>query len=737
MTGEGAASFDLEFAESLANGLELLKGDFGAVLLNLCLTDSSGIETLRKVRGRFGSTPIFVLSESKSRRTTAMLQETEPPEIITRKNLSPKLLLHKLSKTPTSQHPHVSRNVASRVLSLPFQATADTALIPGNGVVPSSNGGSPQLVRLKAEDNGSAITSKDFIPPDNLGSLNATIGRNEQEPRNTLRALRRVPGGSGTREKTAIWKIGSEDPRDQRLTPVCGKTRQQMSCKLEVQHLSAVLDMMSDGIVTITLDGDISSWNEGAERIYGHPASDVVGQNISQLLSPSQSLKLGTVLKKARMGGPTSRFESVGVRRGGNTFPCSIAVLPSFDEDGKVVDATMVVRETHNQWRLDAQFRQGQKMEALGQLAGGMAHDFNNLLGIISGYSELLEVQLDQKEDAIATCEKIRSTTDRGAGLVTQLLAFSRQQMLEPKIININTIVSDTAEVVRRMVAQDIEIVTDLNTDLWTIRADGVQFQQVIMNLAVNARDAMPGGGVLRFQTDNFIVDSEYAEKNPPILGGKYVRLRATDNGTGIDPETKSHIFEPFFTTKSRGKGTGLGLATVYGIVKQSGGYIWVDSILGSGTTFSIYLPRVGDRADLISSNVEPYIELQTSPSGKTILLLDDDPSMLDIMSRFLKSEGYEVLPTGTAAEALRIAAEHDGFIHLFLTDIIMPGMSGPLVAEKLLHSRPTTRILFVSGHNTEKLQGSLAFHPARVFVQKPFTRRVLLEGVRVALATD
>jgi PAS domain S-box-containing protein len=492
--------------------------------------------------------------------------------------------------------------------------------------------------------------------------------------------------------------------------------------------------VLSDGIIAITLDGTILSWNEGAERVYGHAAPYVMGQNISMLLSPGRRSEIDGVLRRTRNGEQTIRFDTVGVRSDGNTFPCSLAVVPAFEDDGSVTEATMIVRETRDQWRLDAQFRQAQKMEAIGQLAGGIAHDFNNLLGVISGYTELLEVQLEHQDPAIEISEKIRRTTHRAAGLVTQLLAFSRQQVLEPKIVSLNDIVSDTAEIVRRMVGQDIEIVTRLQDDLWTTQADEVQLQQVIMNLAVNARDAMPNGGTLRLETENISVDGEYADKNPPILPGEYVQLQATDNGAGIDSKTKSRIFEPFFTTKERGKGTGLGLATVYGIVKQSGGYIWVNSAVGTGTTFSICLPRVGSAKDLSNRRIPAATKARNSRSCETILLLEDDPSMLDIISRFLENEGYTVLPTSNATEALRKAHEHEGYIDLFLTDIVMPGMSGPLAAEKLLDARPATRILFVSGHSRDKIPGNLDYDRSRIFVQKPFTRRALMDKVREVL---
>jgi len=737
MGGEGAAGFNVELAHNLATGLKLLKENFAAVLLNLHLADSDGIETLRKVRRSFESKQIFVMSESMDIAMAEMVLESEPTKIIRRKTLSPKLLMRELVKNQSPLRSSANRAPVARVVPSFFSTTTEGAVIVRDGIIQLANGRFRKFVRLKPEKQCIGMALKEFIHHDDLAKIEQGHNENEADLGCTHYASTRLALGNGTWKKADVCRIDSGDPWDQRVILVFRETRKGKQCGPGLRHLASVLDTLGDGIVAITLDGDILSWNEGAERIYGHAPSFAMGKPASMLLSSGQSLVLKSLLERTRKGEQTVRFETVGQRIDRTTFPCSCAVLPSFGDDGEVIGATLIVREIRDQWRLDAQFRQAQKMEAIGQLAGGIAHDFNNLLAVISGYTELLEQQLGSQHLAIGTSEKIRRTTDRAAGLVTQLLAFSRQQVLQPKIISLNAVVSGTAEIVRRLVGQEIEIVTQLQDDLWTVRADEVQLQQVIMNLAVNARDAMPNGGVLRLETDDIVVNSEDAQRNPPILPGEYVRLQASDNGAGIDAKTKSRIFEPFFTTKQRGKGTGLGLATVYGIVKQSGGYIWVNSIMGTGTTFSIFLPRVGCSEELSNPGIKVDLKPVKSPSSETILLLEDDPSMLEIVSRFLEGGGYTVLATCNAAEALKTASEHDGNIDLFLSDVVMPGMSGPLAAERLLHTRPTTRILFVSGHSTEKIRGSLAHHRTRAFVQKPFTRRVLMDKVREVLDSN
>jgi PAS domain S-box-containing protein len=378
--------------------------------------------------------------------------------------------------------------------------------------------------------------------------------------------------------------------------------------------------------------------------------------------------------------------------------------------------------------RTEAQLRQAQKMEAVGRLAGGIAHDFNNLLTTILGTSDLLLEELPEQKRWREDVEEIRKAGDRAASLTRQLLAFSRKQVIEAAALNLNETVSSVSSMLRRLIGEDIELVTRLDPDLGMIRADSGQVEQVLMNLAVNARDAMPKGGALVIETMNTQVEGD-KDAGPGIPPGSYVMLAVSDNGIGMDAEVQSHIFEPFFTTKEQGKGTGLGLATVYGIVRQSGGYVAVSSALGVGATFKIYLPRVKDVP-------EPKVTPRVSPRGgtETILVAEDEPAVRNLARRVLESHGYSVIAASGGEEALAMSRGFDGRIHLLLTDVIMPGMSGPQLADRIASEREDARVLFMSGYTDTAISHHGVLEPGIWYLQKPFSPVGLAEKVREVL---
>ncbi len=381
--------------------------------------------------------------------------------------------------------------------------------------------------------------------------------------------------------------------------------------------------------------------------------------------------------------------------------------------------------------KLEQQLRQAQKMEAVGRLSGGVAHDFNNLLGVIIGYSEVLQDRLPTGEPHRRHVEEIKKAGQRAASLTRQLLAFSRQQVLEPKVLDLNAIVLDVERMLRRLIGEDIELTTSVDPDLGRVKADQGQIEQVIMNLAVNARDAMPEGGKLTLETANVELGEDYADHHPLVAPGPYVLLAVTDNGMGMDAETQAHIFEPFFTTKEPGKGTGLGLATVYGVIKQSGGYIWVYSELGQGTTFKIYLPRVDAPVQTAPHSVAPAKSLQGS---ETILLVEDEESLRTLTLGLLQRHGYAVLAASSGAQALEIARRHQGRIHLLLTDVVMPGISGRALAEHLLALHPGIKVLYMSGYTKFAISHHGVLEEGPSLLQKPFTRDALLGKMREVL---
>lgn len=374
------------------------------------------------------------------------------------------------------------------------------------------------------------------------------------------------------------------------------------------------------------------------------------------------------------------------------------------------------------------QFRQAQKMEAIGRLAGGLAHDFNNLLTAITGYSDLILTDLEPDSDLYKQVREIRKASDRAGLLTRQLLAFSRKQVLAPRVLDLNAVIADSKQMLRRMIGEDIDVVTELAADLGRVKADAGQLEQVLMNLAVNARDAMPQGGTLTLATAN--ADLE-APTNPEIDPGRYVVLTVRDTGTGMDAETRAHIFEPFFTTKGPGRGTGLGLATVYGIIEQSCGHIEVESTLGQGTAFCVYLPRT----DEVVQTKKSHPGLHQAPVGQeTVLLVEDEGAVRALAGDILRKCGYTVLEASQGEEALGIAQGFAGPIHLLVSDVVMPRMGGRQLAQCLAASRPEMRVLYLSGYTDDAVVRHGVLEDEVAFLQKPFSPRVLAHKVREVL---
>ena len=381
--------------------------------------------------------------------------------------------------------------------------------------------------------------------------------------------------------------------------------------------------------------------------------------------------------------------------------------------------------------RSEQQLRQAQKMEVVGKLAGGIAHDFNNLLTVITGYSEILLSNMSEADPIRRELNAIKQAGEKAGALTRQLLAFSRRQMLQPKVIDLNAVVNNLGQMLRRLVGEDIDLVAVLDKKLWRLKADPGQIEQVLMNLVVNARDAMPKGGKLTIETANVELDENYARQHVTVKSGQYVMLAVSDTGCGMDAETQSHLFEPFFTTKEHGKGTGLGLSTVYGIIKQSGGTVWVYSEPGQGATFKIYLPRLEEDGEMIESSA---ILTPKRRGSETVLLVEDEEIVRTLVRTILTDNSYIVLEAQNGREAIRICEEFTGQIHILMTDIVMPEMSGRELAERLAISRPHVKVLYTSGYTDDAVvrHGVLAADTA--FLQKPFTPDVLLNKMREVL---
>jgi PAS domain S-box-containing protein len=623
----------------------------------------------------------------------------------------------------------------------------------------------------------------------------------------------------------------------------------------DVRRLAAIVESSDDAIIGITLEGIVTDWNPGAERMLGYSRSEMIGQSISRIIPPDRLGEPSRSLLRMVEGDQVIRNETVRVRKDGKQIHVATTISPLRDSagnvvgdsaifrditerkmmeeahrrseasfrsfvqnapygilrttpDGRIVQANPALvemlgysseqevlglnmsrdvyrnpkdREEATQWArkqdsvqgievdwkhktgrtftirsaanvvrdregrveflegfiedisdrraLELQLRQRQKMEAIGRLAGGVAHDFNNLLGVISGYAELVAEQIDPHSELQNSVLQIRKAADRAAGLTRQLLAFSRQQVLETKVLNLNSIVEDMSKMLPRLLGEDIELHVSLDPKAGTVKADQSQIEQVLLNLAVNARDAMPAGGQLTIQTGRVRFDSGLGLKHPSMAPGEYFLLSVRDTGMGMDKQTQAHIFEPFFTTKERGRGTGLGLATVYGFVKQIGGYVWVESEPGVGSTFEIYLPLACEKAPQNSSCAAVAA---SGPGTGTVLLVEDEESLRTLTRSILEQGGYTVIEAGNGTEAVEIAKGYPDPIHLLLTDIVMPGMNGRTVAEKVGQLHPGMRVAYMSGYTGFSTQEADDLNA--VIIAKPFTRDVLLQKLSEAL---
>ncbi|HTU35763.1 MAG TPA: PAS domain S-box protein [Candidatus Acidoferrum sp.] len=410
-------------------------------------------------------------------------------------------------------------------------------------------------------------------------------------------------------------------------------------------------------------------------------------------------------------------------------------VEPFHDGKGRILGAICMSLDVTDRKQLEEQLRHSQKMEAVGRLAGGIAHDFNNLLMVIQGYADLLMERLPSDDSLRRNAEQIQTSAQRASALTRQLLAFSRKQMLAPSVISVHSVVNDMEKILRRLIGEDIQLESHSADDLWLVKADRSQIEQVIMNLAVNARDAMPSGGRLMIETANVELGDSFSQHAVVMSPGKYVMLAVTDNGCGMDAQTQAHLFEPFFTTKEKGKGTGLGLATVYGIVKQSGGYIWVYSEPGRGTTFKVYLPRIEEEPAKARPNEDVATAKLNRTATETVLLVEDEEGVRQLTREYLETNGYTVIQAADGHTALELARMHQGPIHILITDIVMPGISGRELAERVARIRPEMKVLYMSGYTDQSVVQHGMLESGSVLLQKPFTMSALATKLREILA--
>jgi two-component system, cell cycle sensor histidine kinase and response regulator CckA len=490
----------------------------------------------------------------------------------------------------------------------------------------------------------------------------------------------------------------------------------------------------NDFIYTMDLQGKLTSINLAGERILGCGRNELVGKNLIELTAPDKMDEFLEMIASKLGGKEVHFYERQITTKDGRKVTLEISNRLIRDANGVPEGIQGVARDVTERDLLQAQLQQSQKMEGIGRLAGGVAHDFNNHLGVIIGYSELLIEKLDTGSVAKKRAQTINETAQKAAALTKQLLAFSRRQVFESRIVDLNQVILEFGKMLRPLIGEDLEFVTALDSAIGKVRVDPSQMDQVLMNLAVNARDAMPEGGRLTIETKNAELDDAYVGGHIEVKPGLYVMLAVSDTGTGMNADTRSQIFEPFFTTKEKGKGTGLGLSMVYGIVKQSGGNIWVYSELGKGTTFKVYLPRVRVEAQMLQ---EPEVLGSIQRGTETILVAEDDGNLRDLTCEFLIDCGYNVLAAGDGAETLKISGQHAGVVHLLITDAVMPGMTGRELAVKLKGIRPDLKTLYVSGYTDDVVLRNGMCTADMEFLQKPFTRDQLVRKVRNVLGHE
>lgn len=516
--------------------------------------------------------------------------------------------------------------------------------------------------------------------------------------------------------------------------------RSERQCREQedtLRKLHSAVEQSADIVLITDRSGIIEYVNPAFERVTGYTRAETIGQSPRILKSGEQGSEFYRELWATIRSGRVFRNVVVNRKKSGESYIAEKVITPVIDGEGKVTHFISNDRDISDRRRLEAALFQAQKMDAIGQLAGGVAHDFNNLLMVISSYAEMMQDSIGPDHRLHRNVQEILSASRRAADLTRQLLAFGRKQMQSLRVLDLNGVLQEISKMLVRLIGEDIELVIVPGLDLGKVKLDSVQVEQVVMNLAVNARDAMPEGGKLTIETCNVDLDREYTEHRIIVPPGSYVLLQVSDTGSGIPNEHLPHIFEPFYTTKEQGKGTGLGLATIYGIVKQSGGFVWVYSQAGLGTTFKIYFPRVQRPLAATPTEMENRIAESDLHGSETILLVEDESAVRFAALEFLKKCGYLVLEAKDGLSAVETASNHHGPIDLMVTDVVMPGMSGGQLAEMLGEKYPNIRVLFMSGY-AETVMHSHKIMDLELrcgFLQKPFNLRALGRKVREMLS--
>jgi two-component system, cell cycle sensor histidine kinase and response regulator CckA len=557
----------------------------------------------------------------------------------------------------------------------------------------------------------------------------------------------RAVSADGTRRDVLVTKAtfrnadGSLGGLIGAIVDITDRKRTEESLRESTETLQTVIEASPHAIYALDLEGRITLWNRASERIFGWSEREAVGR-FNPIVPEEKQEEFRALRERVVREGGFFDVELTRRKRDGSPVAISLSSAAIRNRWGAVIGFMAIASDISERKRMEAalkeseeQLRHAQRLEAVGRLAGGIAHDFNNVLTAILGYGEILQRRLCGDADALGGLGEIVRCAERASSLTRQLLAFGRRQVLQPKVLDLNAIVANMENMLRRLIGEDIELAVRTAPELWPVSVDPGQIEQVLMNLAVNARDAMPGGGKLFVETRNTELDGSYLLRRSVVRPGSYVVITVSDTGTGMDEETASRVFEPFFTTKAPGKGTGLGLSTVYGIVKQSGGYVWVYSEPGKGTTFKVYLPRHKGEAE---DEARPALHAgkRTSPprGQETVLLVEDDSVLRRLLANMLRTGGYRVLEAEDGTEAIRVTEGFHEPIHLVVTDVVMPRLGGRDLAKALARDKPDAKILYMSGYTDDMIFHDGVLEWDKPLIQKPFSMEVLLRTVREVL---
>jgi PAS domain S-box-containing protein len=742
-----ADAFTLETVETLAEGLaRLAQGGRDAVILNLNLPDSRGLETFERIQGLYPTIPVLILTALQDEAAADQAIRLGAQDYLVKGHVDSSLLVRAIRYSIERKRSENALRMSEERFELMARATNDAVW-------------DWDLVANRIWWN---VGVRSFLgyPPDHLGTdLDWWHSHIHEEDRERVTScIRSVIEGGGRfwlDEYRYLCADGSyacvfdrgyviHDARGKpvrmigAMMDITDRKRAEEALRESNETLRTLVQASPLGIAVTDSEQKLRIWNPAAERILGWRAHEVLGRLLPPLAPPDSEDPFSFLAARVLRGEALTGTEFRVRRRDGDLAELSVSMAPLRDARGFISGAMFVVADIsgrkvaeEQKAQLEEQLRQSQKMEAIGKLAGGIAHDFNNLLTAVSGYAELVQNRFDPSDPGRTYADEILKSSTRAASLTRQLLAFSRRQVLQPKILDLNAVVRSVEGLLRRLIGEDIELRTSLEGTLGSVRADHGQIEQIIMNLSVNGRDAMPAGGTLTIETRNVDLDASYARSHGRDRRGPHILLSVTDTGSGMSPETQSHLFEPFFTTKELGKGTGLGLATVYGIVKQSGGDIWVTSEIGRGSTFEIYLPRVDGEPEMAERELT---RVRPKKGNETILLAEDAEVLRRLLREILTQNGYTVLAAANGSEALRISREHSGPIHLLVTDMVMPQMNGRELASRLAPERPETRVLFMSGYTEEAVATHGVFDPGSKFLEKPFTPDSMARKVREML---